>query len=86
MGAGLAEGHSNASGIYDACLANLAVELHMSVTAHDYSGVEILEERQEAIVGSQASKDVVLVLRRGMAKQDGSEAADFQSYCFWPHG
>jgi len=86
MGAGFAERHTNAAGIYYAGGADLAVELHMSMAAHNCCGVESFEERRETVIGGEASEDVVLVLRGGVAKQDRAEAGDFKGYCFWPGG
>ena len=86
MRAGFAERHSNAAGVYDSGVADFALKLHVGVSAHNCCGVESFEERQKAFVGGQASEYVVLVLRGGVAEQDGSEPGDFKGYCFWPSG
>ena len=78
MGAGLAERHSDAAGIYYAGEADLAVELHVGVAAHDSCGRESFEDWGKAVFGGQFSEDVVFVVRRGVAEQDGAEAGDFK--------
>ena len=83
MGAGLSEGHANAACIYDAGVANLAVKLHVSVAADDHYGLEFFEDREKAVIGSQASEDVGFVLWGGVAKQDGAEAGDFKEAVHW---
>ena len=50
VGAGFAEGHSNAAGIYDAGVADAAIKLYVGVAADDYCGVEFFKERHEAVV------------------------------------
>ena len=86
IGTGSAEGHSDAAGIYDAGAFDFAVELHMGVAAHDCCGGESFEDWGKAVFGGQFSEDVVLVLRGGVAEEDGTESTDFKGSCFWPHG
>ena len=86
MGTWFAEGHSNAAGIYDAGASDLAVELHVGVAADDYCCDEFFEEREETVIGGQASKDVVFVLGRGVTEEDGAESSDLKGYCFWSGG
>jgi len=86
MGAGLAEGHSDASGIYNSGVANPAVKLHVGVAADDDCGGESFEDWEKAVFGRQASEDVVFVLGRGVTEEDGAEVGDFKCYGFWPGG
>ena len=72
MGTRFAEGHSDASGIDDSGRSDLAVELHVGVAADDCCGGQSFEDWEKAVFGGQSSEDVVLVLGRCVAEQDGS--------------
>ena len=76
--AGFAERHSNAASIYNSGGADLAVKLHVGVSAHDCCGGESFEDWEKAVFGGQSSEDVVFVVRGGVAEQDGAEVGDFK--------
>jgi hypothetical protein len=76
IGAGFSDRHANAACIHDSSRADHPIKLHVGMTTDDHGDVESFEDRQEAVIGRKAGKDVGVVARCGVAEQHIAEAGN----------
>jgi hypothetical protein len=84
VGAGFAEGHSDAAGVHASSRADDPVKLHVSMAADHRRGAKSFEDGQEAVFGREGGKDFGVVARCGMAEKDVAKAGNLHAACWRP--
>jgi len=82
--AGFSEWHADAARVHDSSRADHPVKLNVGMAADDHGDAESFEDGQEAVTGSEASKDLGVVARCGVAEKDIAEAGNLDLACWRP--
>jgi hypothetical protein len=86
VGAGFPERHADAAGVYHTDVSDFAIELHVSVAANYYRGVDSGENGNEFCFRSEFGEDFVFVAWSGVAEEDSIQVRNLQAKAFGPGG